>query len=88
MRTLLNVVKNDLAVSQLWVQEKIRAGGFSLHKVAGDSNPADILTKAVARTLLDRHLARMTTSRETGRAATAPMVAAEVDRRLAAPAAR
>jgi hypothetical protein len=77
-----------LAVSQLWVQERIRAGGFSLHKVAGDSNPADILTKVVARTLLDRHLAKMTTSRETGRAATAPKVAAEVDRRLAAPTAR
>ena len=37
-----------LAVSQLWVQERLRAGSFTLHKVAGDENPADILTKAVA----------------------------------------
>ena len=37
-----------LAVTQLWVQERLRAGSFTLHKVAGDSNPADILTKVVA----------------------------------------
>ena len=73
-----------LAVSQLWVQERLRAGSFTLHKVAGDSNPADILTKVVARTLLDRHLGRMAVLRETGRAATAPLVAADVDQRLAA----
>ena len=73
-----------LAVSQLWVQERLRAGGFTLHKVPGDSNPADILTKVVARALLDRHLGRMTLHREAGRAASAPLVAAEVDRRLAA----
>ena len=60
------------------------AGSFTLHKVAGDSNPADIRTKAVAKALLDRHLGRMTVLREVGRAASAPLVAAEVDRRLAA----
>ena len=73
-----------LAVSQLWVQERLRAGGFTLHKVPGESNPADILTKVVARPLLDRHLGRMALHREAGRAATAPLVSAEVDRRLAA----
>ena len=66
------------------MQERLRAGSFTLHKVAGDSNPADILTKVVARALLDRHLGRMTLHREAGRAASAPLVAAEVDRRLAA----
>jgi hypothetical protein len=73
-----------LAVSQLWVQERLRAGSFSLHKVAGDSNPADIFTKMVARALLDRHLDRIAMLREAGRAASAPKVAAEVDTRLAA----
>ena len=73
-----------LAVSQLWVQERPRAGSFTLHKVAGDSNPADILTKVVARALLDRHLGRMVLRREAGRAASAPLVAAQVDQRLAA----
>ena len=52
-----------LAVSQLWVQERLRAGSFTLHKVAGDENP-----EAVARTLLDRHLGRMAMLREAGRA--------------------
>ncbi len=73
-----------LAVSQLWVQERLRAGSFSLHKVAGDSNPADIFTKMVVRALLDRHLDRIAILREAGRAASAPQVAAEVDTRLAA----
>ena len=73
-----------LAVSQLWVQERLRAGSFSLHKVAGDSNPADILTKVVARALLDRHLDRMAAFRKDCRAASVPQVAAEVDKRLAA----
>ena len=73
-----------MAVSQLWVQERLRAGAFTLHKVAGDSNPADILTKVVARALLDRHLERLAMRRAAGRAASAPLVAAQVDQRLAA----
>ena len=72
-----------LAVSQLWVQERLRAGDFTLHKVAGDCNPADILTKAVARALLDQHLSRISVIREAGRAASAPQVTAAVDQRLA-----
>ncbi len=69
--------------SAMWVQERLRAGSFTLHKVAGDENPADILTKVVARTLLDRHLGRMAMLREAGRASSAPLVAAQVDQRLA-----
>jgi hypothetical protein len=72
-----------LAVSQLWEQKRLCAGSFTLHKVAGDENPADILTKVVARTLLDRHLGRMAMIREAGRATSAPMVSAQVDQRLA-----
>ncbi len=66
------------------MQERLLAGSFTLHKVAGESNPADILTKVVARTLLGRQLGRMAVLRETGRAATGPLVAADVDQRLAA----
>jgi hypothetical protein len=73
-----------LAVSQLWVQERLRTGSFTLHKVAGEYNPADILTKVVSRTLLDRHLETMAMQREAGRAASAPLVAAQADQRLAA----
>lgn len=72
-----------LAVGQLWVQEKLRDGAYSLHKVLGDLNPADILTKNVGRTILDRHVARMSAVREVGRAASAPLVSASVNQQLA-----
>ena len=36
-----------LAVAQLWCQEKLRQGDFRLHKIAGEWNPADLLTKAL-----------------------------------------
>ena len=61
-----------LAVGQLWVQEKVRSGSFSLVKHPGTANPADILTKAVARDLIERHVAAMGLAWETGRAGTAP----------------
>ena len=35
-----------LAVSQLWVQERLRDGTFTLHKRRGEVNPADLFTKA------------------------------------------
>eukprot|EP00969_Alexandrium_andersonii_P062161 2739088-Alexandrium_andersonii.AAC.1 len=35
-----------LAVGQLWVQERARAGDFELIKWPGADNPADMLTKA------------------------------------------
>ena len=34
-----------LAVGQLRVQERIRQAAFTLHKVRGDCNPADLRTK-------------------------------------------
>ena len=62
-----------LAVGQLWVQEGLRRGDFTLFKVQGDQNPADIFTKCVSRELLDRHLSRLSVQRVDGRAAIAPM---------------
>ena len=38
-----------LAVGQLRVQEKLRQGYFSLRKVVGTANPADLLTKVLGR---------------------------------------
>ena len=67
-----------LAVGQLWVQEKLREGAFKLFKVAGSENVADVLTKNLARDLLDKHLAAMGVMRAEGRAASAPMVSAEI----------
>ena len=61
-----------LAVGQLWVQEGLRRGDFQLFKVRGEANPADALTKHLARDLLDAHLRAMSLRRSDGRAGTAP----------------
>ena len=60
-----------LAVADLWLQDKIKAGQLSLHKVLGADNPADAMTKFVERATLDKTLARMRLECEDGRAATA-----------------
>ena len=43
----------------LWIQERVAKKHMAICKVAGTDNHSDILTKAVAGTLLDKHLARM-----------------------------
>jgi len=75
-----------LAVGQLWVQGLVRSGELRLHKVLGTTNPADALTKPLARPALDCHLASMHLQREAGRAASAPAATAELDTRLSASA--
>ena len=72
-----------LAVGQLWVQKRLRAGDLKLYKVAGKRNPADVLTKILTRELLDKHLAAMNLLRAEGRAASAPRLNAGIDRSLA-----
>ena len=63
-----------LAVGQLWVQEKIRSGEIALYKVLGGDNPADLLTKHVARELMGRHISRMCLSHGGLRARSAPHI--------------
>ena len=63
-----------LATADLWVQEKLRLKSFSLHKILGAHNPADILTKYVDRQTLERHLRTMSFVQEWGRAANAPTI--------------
>ena len=63
-----------LAVAQLWVQERLRAREFWLFKISGDYNPADLLTKHVARDHLLRHSAAMGAYFEGGRAKSAPQL--------------
>ena len=72
-----------LAVGQLWVQERLKVGDFALHKVAGEMNPADLLTKHVPREGLAKHCAAISVLPEAGRATSAPAVSAEVDATLA-----
>ena len=34
-----------LECQSLWVQQRLRRGEFTLHKVAGETNPSDLFTK-------------------------------------------
>ena len=63
-----------LATADLRVQDRLRAGDFSLEKVAGSDNPADILTKFLERPHKKKHLANLRLRAEQGRAAAAPTI--------------
>jgi len=77
-----------LAVAQLWAQDLVRSRACRLYKVLGTENPADLLTKPLARAEIDGHLARLGLSRASGRAETAPQADAGVDTTLANRAAK
>ena len=63
-----------LATADLWVQDKLKKKDFELLRIPGVSNPADVLTKHVDRTILDKHLATTNLRYEDGRAASAPSI--------------
>ena len=63
-----------LATADLWVQDRIKKGDFALVKVSGADNPADILTKHVDRTILEKHLRKLSLQYEDGRADSAPCI--------------
>ena len=67
-----------LAVGQLWVQEKLRGGQFSLYKVLGTRNPADLCTKHLPAEGVGTHLQTLHLASEEGRATSAPRVTAEI----------
>ena len=75
-----------LAVGQLWVQERLRAGEFRLFKVLGTASPAGLLTKHLAASGVESCLSTLGVGPESGRPASAPAVAAEVQRWLNPPA--
>ena len=61
-----------LDVSDTWVQDKLRAGAFTLTKIPGSENASDILTKHVDRSTLEKHLKALDLFVEEGRASAAP----------------
>ena len=61
-----------LHTADLWVQDRLKRGDFSLTKVAGSDNPADILTKHVSRDIMLKHMKNMGLKEEIGRAGSAP----------------
>ena len=56
-----------LDVEDLWVQEKVRSKKVEITKVLGTDNPADIFTKYVDGSILDRALKKMNIFSEAGR---------------------
>ena len=67
-----------LDVTDLWLQGKVRSKDIIVEKVAGADNPADALTKALARPILVKHLMFMGLHPEEGRAASAPKLPDEL----------
>ena len=63
-----------LATADLWVQDRVRRGDFKLTKIPGSENPADMLTKHVARDVMMRHMERVGVMAESGRAKSAPTI--------------
>ena len=43
-------------VQYLWVQDEVAEGRMKIHKVDTRNNPADLLTKALSREVMMRHL--------------------------------
>ena len=63
-----------LATADLWMQDRIRKNDFSLEKILGADNPADMLTKHVSRDLLEKHMLTLGLFYEDGRAESAPAI--------------
>ena len=72
-----------LAVTQLWVQERLRGKTFTLRRVRGEFNPADLLTKYLDAAKITQHITALALRIEDGRPASAPRMAAEVEAFLA-----
>ena len=64
-----------LATADLWVQDRVRTGDFTLHKTPGAENMADLLTKHVDRATLLRHVSALGLRYSTGRSSLAPSIA-------------
>ena len=48
-----------LAVADLWIQQRCKAGGVTFKKLPGSQNTSDILTKPVENETLMRHMKAM-----------------------------
>ena len=63
-----------LATADLWVQDRLRKKDFTLDKVLGSENPADMLTKHVDKATLMKHVKTLGLRLEGGRADSAPSI--------------
>ena len=67
-----------LAVADVWLQDRLRTGDFEIHKVAGQDNVSDLLTKYLDCPTHMRHCNNLGLEFESGRAAIAPRVSSLV----------
>ena len=70
----IGICRRNLAVGQLWIQERVRRGDLTLTKWPGGDNPADMLTKHVPHELWVRHGGFLGTQELSGRPASAPRI--------------
>ena len=63
-----------LEVSHLWIQDIAAARELKFGKVAGSSNPADMLTKSLEACKRDKYLDSLDFIKTCGRASIAPML--------------
>ena len=63
-----------LDVRELWIQERVARGDLSVRKVHGPDNLADLLTKHVPRSVLDKHLENCREFRRLGRHVLSPSI--------------
>ena len=61
-----------IEVRYLWIQQEIKEGKVNVKKVGTDSNPADLLTKALNRDKIAGHMRMMGYRLDSSRASTAP----------------
>lgn len=62
-----------IAVHYLWVQERVRAGDIKLHKVRGEVNPADLLTKYLSAPIMNKLMNLYGYSYQNGRSPLTPI---------------
>ena len=63
---------HHLAISDLWIQERVRSREIELLKVLGIDNPADVLTKYVERSTMEKAMQKLNMIPLDGRPACAP----------------
>ena len=69
-----------LAVSDLWIQQRVRRGDISVSKWLGTENPSDMGTKAIEAASMKAHLNRPNFFFESGRSPAAPQLRSEAGR--------
>ena len=66
-----------LDTTDLWIQERIKAGDLRVTKVAGVSNPMDLFTNYSSRPEMEKRLTFLEVVKAEGRAVSAPKISTE-----------